>query len=135
MITVNPNPAQNVTVDVQETFDEFATRIHDRRSAPLLFENGESIVLNPDAVTCVMGIEMARPLTPEEFTGLFGTLKEWLKQAEAAGTIPPHVVGEISTLFNLVPPSIPQRYKDETPEATFKVTWEGTQRFLIEREE
>ena len=135
MITVNPNPAQNVTVDVQETFDEFATRIHDKRVMPLLFENGEPIRLNPKSKYCIMALELEEIASPEQFAVLFGTIVNAVTQAEDAGVIPKGWCKNVATLFNLTPPEIPQRYRDESPDAVFTTTWKGEQRFLIEREE
>jgi hypothetical protein len=132
---INPNPAQNVAVDTNETFSEFSTRIHDKRVLPLLFDNGEPITLNPESKYCVMAFELTDFATQEQFAVLFGTIYQAIKGAEDAGAIPKDWCKNVATLFNLTPPEVPQRYLEEVPGAKVRITWKGEQRFLIEREE
>ena len=126
---INPNPAQNVSVNVEENFNQFATRIYNE-TRPLLFANGEAIELNPESKYCIIALELSQIATPEQFAVLYGAIMGAVAQAEAAGAIPPGWFRNIATLFNLNPPVVPERFSANGEQ--IKITWQGEQRYLLE---
>ena len=127
---INPNPAQNVSVNVEENFNQFASRIYNE-TRPLLFANGEAIELNPGSKHCVIALEVSDFATQVQFTGLLPLIGETLIKAEAAGIVPPGWCKGIMTLFNLEPPQIPERFLANGEQ--IKITWQGEQRYLLEQ--
>ena len=133
MIAVNPNPAQTVKVDAEETWDDFVERLY-KRSSALTFENGSNIEVNPDSKYAVLALEISDIATQEQFAGLLFLINEAITKAEAAGIVPANWCKSVATLFNLEPPQIPQRFLDEIEGAVCKIIWTGTQRYTAVRE-
>ena len=121
-ITVNPNPAQNVTVNTEETFETFRNHVY-KQSHPLRFDDRKWIELMPGSKNAVIKLQLSDIATPEQITALLGMIMQSVLQATNEGIIPPDWLLDIATLFNLTPPEVPEQFVEEGHE--IKVFWTG----------
>ena len=59
--------AQSITVQMHETFDEFADRIHRKSQRPFQYKDGTLVELKPGTAYACLLLEMERLTTAEEF--------------------------------------------------------------------
>jgi hypothetical protein len=130
-ININPNPAQNITANVEETFENFRARIFKDSKRPIRFENGQNIELQLGGKHAVLMLQLADIATPEQFEALMFIIMQAVTQATINGVIPPDWFQGVATLFNLLPPEIPEQFQDEQHE--IKVFLTGETQFALQR--
>lgn len=116
-ITINPNPAQPVTADVTETFEDFANKVQRTSHKPIQHGNGNPVELNAGSKYSVIALELAEIASVEQFTALMGIIMQSVGQATAAGVIAEGWFKGLTTLFDLYPPAVPEEHQDEAPNA------------------
>jgi len=127
-VTINPNPAQQVTADLSETFDDFANKVAKTSKRQIRFGNGEPIEIEPGGKYAVLALKLAEIATPEQFFALMNAIEQAIVKATMDGTIPPGWFQGVSTLFDLLPPEVPEQFQDENHE--IRAYWVGEHRFV-----
>lgn len=112
-IVINPNPAQPITADVTETFDDFAGKVQRTSHNPIQHGNGNPVELNAGSKYSVIALELAEIATTEQFAAIMGIIMQSVTQATQAGIIPEGWFKGITTLFDLYPPAVPEPYQEE----------------------
>ena len=110
---INPNPAQQVVVNTETTFTDFANKVRKESKRPLRLGNGELIELAPDAVYTTLLLKVEYLLSKEafeEFEKRFGLL---IAQAVMDGVIEPDWFQGLATPLDLHTPAIPEQYQDD----------------------
>ena len=128
-ITVNPNHAQNVTVNTEETFETFRNRVY-KQSHPLRFADGKLIELEPGSKNAVISLKLSEIATSAQFDVLLGIIMQSVAQATESGVISPGWLLDIATLFNLTPPEVPEQFEEEGFETKAFWTGEGHYNFI-----
>ena len=133
MTEIIEHQAQSITIQTDETFDQFADRIYTKCRYPIQYKSGERIELDPALAYTFLMLGMPRLLTPEEFAGLLPYVMPAIAQAEADGTIPPGLIRTIATPFDVPPrPAIPAKFADDIGEGVeIKTYLAGETAFLI----
>ena len=127
MTRVHSGKAQQVRINPLENWKEYRNRVLQTRY-PIRYRDeydeetgeltkaGEPIKLNPDSEYCFLLLELQRKLTEQEFGAIYTAIMGTIAQFEDAGHLPVGLVKEVSTPFDLTPPPIPERFKEELGE-------------------
>jgi hypothetical protein len=126
---VNPNPAQVITADTTETFEDFVRRVYKTSKRLIRYGNGKPIELKPGGKYAVIALKLSEIATPAQFDALFRIIMQSVAEATETGVIPPDWFQNISTLFDLYPPEIPEQFQDGSHE--FKSFLVGETGFAI----
>lgn len=134
MTEIIDSPAQQLTIDAVETFDEFVKRIQ-RKRFPLKHADGKRIALSPGTVLSLLVIELEeRSATPVEFMTLFDALMETVAQFEKQGRLPIGWVKRVRTPLDVQKPEIPSRFLENLNGEEIKFYLDGQVFFSIEKE-
>jgi hypothetical protein len=115
MTEIIEHEAQQITVNTEETFEEFKNRLF-RKRYPIQYKTGAPIEVQPGTFNSFLKFTLTRAGTPQEFMNLFGAVMAMIKQMENAGQLPENWVVDVATPFDVTPPPIPDRFADEIPE-------------------
>ena len=113
MTEIIQHPAQQVTVNTEETFDQYKKRIKETRTEIRAFKDGMPIAVDSAMQYSFLMLGMERLLTPEEFAAVYMAVMSAIDQMEKAGVLPEELVKTVSTPFDATPPVIPDRFREE----------------------
>jgi len=123
MTTFIDHQAQEITVQTEESFGDFASRIHRTSRRQLRYRDGAMIELKPDLDYVNLKLGLRRDpqtgkgfATPELFESLSMAIMGTVKQFESQEMLPEDWVQSVATTFDVVPPQIPQKFLDELEE-------------------
>ena len=112
-MNVNPNPAQQITVNLETTFEDFKNQVFKKSKRPLRHGNGQLIELAPDAVYTTVLLKVKYLLSAEKFNVLEGIIGLSIMQAVMDGVIEPDWFQGLATPLDLHTPAIPEQYQDD----------------------
>lgn len=124
MTEIINHPAQEISVQTSETFDQYADRLYKRSRRLFQHGDGTLIELHPDLEYSFLMLGLTRLATPEEFGVLYTTIMTAIAQAETQGLIPSDWVKTVATPLDVKPPSVPQRLIEDDAEVKIYLTGE-----------
>ena len=128
---INPNPAQQITANTAETFDDYANRIFKTSKKRIQHGNGEPVELAPDSVYSTILLKVKYLLSQEKFNVLEGIIGQSIMQAVMDGVIEPDWFQGLATPLDLHTPAIPEQYQEEGHE--IKVFLAGETGFVMQK--
>ena len=133
--TVIEQQAQHLEVRTDESFLEFADRVHRKNMRPLCYENGSLIELDPELEYSFLMLGMKRLLTQEEFVIVYAAFMSEIKRLEDSGALPKDLVRTVATPFDIprsARPVIPSKFADEIEDdAVIKMYLTGNTSFTL----
>ena len=132
MTTILEHPAKQITVNSEETLEQFARRIEEMNS-DIAFGDGTPIDLDSRYIYSFLLFELSRRLTTEEFGKFAGAVMHTITQMEKSGELEEGLIREVGTAFDVTPPSIPERFIKSAPKGvTYFPRLAGTIGYTIE---
>ena len=137
-VEINPNPAMTITVDLTDTFSDYAKKLIDKSKRPLRHGNkdnptlpGERIELKPGGNYAVTMWDLDAIATKEQFAALRPYIEQAIVNATLDGIIAPGWVKDFSTLFDLHPPEVPEQFQEEGYEINMFLS--GETKFVVSK--
>jgi hypothetical protein len=113
---INPNPAQQITAETTETFQDFANRVFKASKRSIRHGNGLPVEIEPGGIYSTLLIKVKKLLTAEKFFEVQEYIERGIIQAVMDGVVEPDWFQGITTPFDLHPPEVPEHYKDDDHE-------------------
>jgi len=131
-IEIIEHPAQSMTFEPKETFQDFANRIYGSSKIEMTHRNGAKIEFKPGMVKSAVLFDLERFLTPMEFYAL----KVYLENAPPS-VLPEGLVKRVATAIDFpVTPELPTDFADgsiDEESEELVLCLDGNLHYLVER--
>ena len=143
-MNINPNPAIVIEVKSSDTFDDFARNVamdshvalrpsgvEPKDAKPEDDVRAWKVEVEPGSNRSIIELDLEEILTPEQFAAMMPYVQEMMTKIVAAGIIKPTTFRGIRTLFDLIVPSLPERFTGDVPTRWYL---NGDLGFMVQRE-